>query len=230
MKPTIVISPEDKALLLSPALMETSDDDITCTWSGTSFDVRMPFIKTEPNSNESPTNVPMASVSPLGHALPQCPPTVPQTETATLRMPSHKRKLLPRNRPQPQCSTAAIMSVQLPVLHHAAPTQPPTSTAPVSNIGTAPTSNVSAQPPTSTTPVTNTGVAPPNNVAAQPQAVAAASASNRGHRGTTETVEGATIDSGRKGFNKINGSFGSGMTERTDAIRMVTDDDDSDQL
>ena len=178
MKPTIVISPEDKALLLSPALMETSDDDITCTWSGTSFNVCMPFIKTEPNSNESPTNVPMASVSPLGHAL----------HCLNARQLSHRQKLPPYECPATngsfcpatahsrsngthhrQCSTAAIMSVQLPVLHHAAPTQPPTSTAPVSNIGTAPTSNVSAQPPTSTTPVTNTGVAPPNNVATEAQ-------------------------------------------------------------
>ena len=184
----------------------------------------------------------MASVSPLGHALhclnarqlshrqkpPPLPPyECPATNGSFCPATAHSRSNGTHHR---QCSTAAIMSVQLPVLHHAAPTQPPTSTAPVSNIGTAPTSNVSAQPPTSTTPVTNTGVAPPNNVVAQPQAVAAASASNRGHRGTTETVEGATIDSGRKGFNKINGLFGSGMTERTDAIIMVTDDDDSDQL
>ena len=187
---------------------------------GLAFDVRMPFIKTEPNSNESPTNVPMASVSPLGHALhclnarqlshrqkpPPLPPyECPATNGSFCPATAHTRSNGTHHR---QCSTAAIMSVQLPVLHHAAP----------------------AQQPTSTTPVTNTGVAPPNNVAAQPQAVAAASASNRGHRGTTKTVEGATIDSGRKGFNKINGSFGSGMTERTDAIRMVTDDDDSDQL
>ena len=161
---------------------------------GLAFDVRMPFIKTEPNSNESPTNVPMASVSPLGHALhclnarqlshrqkpPPLPPyECPATNGSFCPATAHSRSNGTHHR---QCSTAAIMSVQLPVLHHAAPTQPPTSTAPVSNIGTAPTSNVSAQPPTSTTPVTNTGVAPPNNVAAQPQAVAAASASNRGHR------------------------------------------------
>ena len=70
MLPTIEMTPEDEALLMSPALMEISDDDITCTWSGTSFDVRRPFIKTEPGCNESAAQDPIASVSPLGRALP----------------------------------------------------------------------------------------------------------------------------------------------------------------
>merc|ERR1712139_336713 len=62
--------------------METSDDDITCTWSGTLYDVRLPLIKTEPGSD------PMASVSPLVRALPQCTPNAHLISNASVLPPA----------------------------------------------------------------------------------------------------------------------------------------------
>merc|ERR1712015_388382 len=82
MKPTITMTAEEEALLESPALMETSDDDITCTWSGTSYDVRLPLIKTEPGSD------PMASVSPLARALPQYTPNAHLISNASVLPPA----------------------------------------------------------------------------------------------------------------------------------------------
>ena len=83
---------------------------------GLAFDVRMPFIKTEPNSNESPTNVPMASVSPLGHALPASMPA--NCPTDRNRHHCHLTNAQPQTAASaPQPPTAAVTA---PIIANAA--------------------------------------------------------------------------------------------------------------